>query len=125
MFDNLSGFVFRKQVETSEFILGLFAFFWGIWATWNNFPSVSVVPDYLIGVTYTIVGLLTMIYSTTRKYQLRKSAAVVNMVLWVSMTIFIVFPPTLNQPVPLYLMLAVVAFWNYIRLVFLEYAYNN
>ena len=130
MLDNLTDFVFKKQVEVSEFLLGLFSLFWGIWVlnpAWGEFAMQSspFLTDSILGIIYLTIGLSTVLLSTTKWYRIRRLNAFVFVVAWVFLCVHLAVIGIADHPVPVYLVVTIAGFWSYIKLLFLEHAYKH
>lgn len=134
MIDSLLRLVMRKQAEVSELLVSGIMFFWGVWLMnpfWDTF-SLTVFegfsrfgPEEIWGAVYGMVGLIGMVSAMTSKYKLRKAVIFLQIMLWAFVaTAFVISTPE-TTAVPVYIMLSVVCFWLYIKLVFFELAHNE
>jgi hypothetical protein len=133
MINNLAEFVFKKQVEVSEFLLGLFAIFWGVWAVYPDWgiqiiratELSTLTPEWFIGTVFVSLGIVLVIFSATKYYVIRKFVALAHILAWMFVAVNFTVAGLSHHPVSLYMILGVVSFWTYIRLVFIESAYKN
>lgn len=128
MLDAATLFVITKHSEIGEFILGLFAAFWGLWLLfpfWETFSLpvfsafLACAPEWVWGLVSLLLGLFTIIAAGTRCYILRKIMVFLHIAFWVFVAIMFAFASPENTAVPIYTMLAVYSFWRYVKLILL------
>lgn len=126
MLDAATLFIIKKHSEIGEFILGLFAASWGFWLLlpfWDTFSLpvfaafLSVAPECVWGLWALFLGLTTIIAAGTGAYFLRKLMVFFHIAFWVFVAVMFAFVAPENTATPIYTMLAVYAFWRYIKLI--------
>lgn len=134
MIDSLLRLVLTKQAEVSEMLVSAVMFFWGVWLLnpyWDTF-SLAVFAGFpqfgseeLWGGLYAFVGLLGIICAATRKIRVRKAVILLQIAMWAFVaTAFVTARPE-TTAVPVYVMMSVISFWLYIKLVFFELAHSE
>lgn len=129
MLDEIIQFSVQRQNVVAEFLMGTTAFLWGIWLInpfWDTFdlPSfagfASLGSELLWGTIYAVIGLIVVIASMTPYQKVRQFMAFVQMIIWVFAATGFALDVPQNTAVPVYIMLSIISFWLYIRLMFLE-----
>lgn len=126
MIESLTLFIYKKHAEIGEFILSLFMMSWGLWLLnpmWDTFSLPSFASFLLIanettwGLTALTIGGLTFIFAGLRWYWARRTMIFLNIVWWTFVAMMFLIAVPENTAVPVYMMLAVLSFWRYIKLV--------
>lgn len=126
MIEVLTMFVIKKQAEIGEFILSLFMILWGLWLlnpAWDTFslPSfeafLTVAPEMVWGLIAMSIGVLTLLSAGIKYYPARRVMIFLNMMWWAFVAVMFLMCVPENTAVPIYMMLSILSFWRYIKLV--------
>jgi hypothetical protein len=126
MLETATLFIISKHSEIGEFILGLFAASWGFWLLlpmWETF-SLPVFDAFLMvasettwGLFSLLLGILTIAAASTEIIPLRKVMVFIHIAFWIFVAVMFAFTAPENTATPVYTMIAVYAFWRYIKLI--------
>jgi len=126
MIEALTLFIMKKYFQVGEMILGFFGIAWGSWVLlpfFNTFEAEIYSSFYLVaephiwGISILTIGIATFFAANTKIYFLRKSVVFTNMVMWGFMSLMFSLSSLSSTAVPMYLVLGLYSFWQYIKLV--------
>lgn len=131
---DLMKILMQKQTEVSEFLLGLAALLWGAWLlnpAWNTFYLFSytsflhIASENVWGIALVVIGIVAIIASTTKWFKVRRLMALIQLSLWAFVAVTFASSAPQNTSIAVYIVLSLAAFWAYIKIIFLEFAYKN
>jgi len=124
--EQVTLFVIKKQAEIGEFLLSFFMIVWGLWLLnpfWETFslPSFAaflmIADESVWGIVALLIGIGTLVSAGVKVYLARRIMIFLNIFWWTFVsTMFLIAVPE-NTAAPIYMMLAILSFWRYIKLI--------
>lgn len=118
-------FLFYRQYEVDEFLLGLLGIFWGLWVSNPLVDSFSsplyaafsnLFPEYVWGIGVAALGLLTIIAAVCKhKIKFRGSMLLINIIVWTFITTKFAISAIVSTAVPIYTMVVLTVIWMYLK----------
>ena len=119
-------FLFYRQYEVGELLLGLLGVIWGLWILnpfidpfelefYNSF--LCLAPGWVWGLGVFLIGLFTIIAAVCKhKYYFRATALLINIFLWSFIASRFLVAVYASTGFPVYFIVALTAVWLYLRL---------
>ncbi len=134
MIHKVGFFLFYRQYEIGDILLGIMGLLWGLWVL-NPFMTTfelasylafnQVLPEWLWGLAVATLGLVTIIAAVCKtEYVFRATTLLMNVFIWFFIaTQFFLSEPS-NTGVVVYFVTSLGAIWLYLRFTIFEKMIN-